>query len=307
MTPVAIQQEYVTLRNSAGDAVALTGPIYLTEHDGLGLVRPRRFTRSGPQQHGQSLGAAYLQPRVVTLRLHYHMTSEPLLETHRGILQTILNDLNHQIYLDVTYPSGHVRRLDVYYYDGMPARRAATDLYYNADDVLQLIADDPVFYDPTPITEVWRLEVPAYYLLGGGLTIPWRIPFWIAPSTISETARIDYEGGWESYPVWAVTGPASRVRIHNLTTDEVIQFTDASFVEPGDIVTVDLRYGHKDVRNLVGESQIAFITDDSDIATWHLAPHAEAIDGRNVLRILASDCTEDTRISMTYYLRYFGS
>ena len=300
-------QEIVTLRNTMGDSVALTGPIYLTEHDGFGLAQVRRYTRSGPQQHGQTLGAAYLRPRVVTMKLQYQTTNEPGLETQRERLERMLNDLNHPIYLDVQYPSGNIRRLDVYYYDGLPAKRAGAGLWNWQADVLQLIADDPAWYDPTPLLETWYAGPEYYYGGGSGWTVEMFVPVMVAPSSMLVDEALIYSGSWDSYPVWSIYGPASHVRIDNLSTGETIQFTAGGFVEPNDIWTIDLRYGYKTVRNLANMDQIEFITEDSDLATWHLGGHPEVNGGANHLRILASDCNSDSKIQVSYLHRYRGS
>lgn len=301
------QQEIITLRNATGDSLALTGPIYCAGHEGLGLAPVRRYTRAGPQQHGQTLGAAYLQPRVVTLQLQYRTVLEKELKAQRDLLEVMLNDLNHPVYLDVLYPTGQTRRLDCYYYDGALASRAGTDLWAWQTDAVQLIADDPTFYDPEPRSETWHAGPEYYYVGGAGLTIPWPVPMFVGPSSLLVDQVVPYEGTWESYPIWTVYGPASSVRLENLSTGEVIQFTGLGFVEPHDAWTIDLRYGYKTVRNLAGLDKIEFITDASDLATWHLAAHPEVAGGRNRLRLLASDCSDDTMIVLTYLLRYRGS
>lgn len=301
-----INQMYAILRNAVGDQVALNGPIYLREIDGIGMVAPTRYTKSGPQQDGQTLGQA-LFARVVTLGLDYWPALETDLETQRETLQQILNDLNHEIWLDLRYPSGRIRRLDVYYYDGLTNPRTGDDLYANAKDALQLIADNPILYDPTPETDVWPMGGGDYYYnLARGLFVPLTVPFGISASTIHANAVVVYPGTWQEYPIWHIYGPASHVCIENLSTGEVLQFTEAAFVEANDIWTIDLRYGHKDTVNLAGINQNEFISTNSDMATWHLGPHAEVYHGRNSLRILASDCNEDSKIEMTWYKRYVG-
>lgn len=301
-------QLYVVLRNAVGDSVSLTGPIYLTEIDGIGLVKPNRYVRSGPQQHGQTLGQALMMPRVVTLGLLYKHDLDGELEADRETLQRMLNDLNHAIWLDVIYPSGISKRLDVYYYDGLTGPRSGNDLYGEAKDAIQLVADTPIFYGPSPEIDAWPLGGGDYYYTSAeGLFIPWLVPFGISASTILANSIIRYDGTWEEYPIWNIYGPASKVRLENVSTGEILQFTDDGFVEPNDVWTIDLRYGHKDVVNLAGLNKAEFLTTDSDIATWHLAPHAEVTQGRNALRLIASDCDENSKLEMTWYRRYNGA
>ena len=122
MSPVThFAQEWFRIGNAEGDIINFRGPLWITAHDGLGLVQSRAFTEAGPQQHGQTLAAAYLQARVVTLQIHAQTATEPALQVQRDAMALMFNRPNVEIFLDTMMPSGTARRLDCRYLNGYTA------------------------------------------------------------------------------------------------------------------------------------------------------------------------------------------
>lgn len=75
-----------------------------------------------------------------------------------------------------------------------------------------------------------------------------------------------------------VDGPINDLVITNNATGEKLDFTGDS-VAVGKQRIIDLRYGNKTVVDELGADCIALLTTDSDLATWHLAPHPDALFG----------------------------
>lgn len=296
-------QEWFRFANDEGDIIELRGPIWVTRHDGLGLVSSRTHTESGPQQHGQTLAAAYLQPRVVTLQLHTQTATEPALQTQRDAMALMFNRPNVEIHLDTMMPSGTARRLDCRYLNGYTAPRGARTPYNTQPDVMQLIADDPILYDPELIVEEFRLG--PYYAGSGGMFVPTEVPTFIGSGNIIETRAITYPGTWLEYPIIRFNGPCQNPRIENVTTGEVLEFLEGTEVNEGDFLEIDTRYGFKTVTDSGGNSRIDELTETSDLATFHIAPHPEALEGVNEIRASCTDATVDTEILLQYQLRWF--
>ncbi len=298
--PEHFPQEWMRLTNDVGDVLELRGTLHMTEHDGLGLVRPRRHTRSGPQQHGQTLAAAYLESRVITIRTYAQTASEPGLQEQRDIEAFMLNNLNVSVHLDVMMPSGTVRRLDVLYLNGWTAPRTARDPYHVQADVVQLIADDPVLYETALHVETFVLDAAPL-----GIFVPMFIPLFIGPGMILETRNITYPGTWRSFPVITITGPATFVRIDNLITGEFLHYP--ILINAGDFIEINTQDGFKTVENSVGTNMIENLDEDSDLATFHIAPHAEALDGINQFRVSALSTTAATSIAVEYRVRWLST
>lgn len=298
--PEHFPQEWLRLTNDVGDVLELREPLWATEHDGLGLVRPRRHTRSGPQQHGQTLAAAYLESRVVTIRTHAQPGTEAALQETRDLEAFMLNNLNVPVHLDVMMPSGTARRLDVLYLNGWTAPRAARDPYHVQDDVVQLIADDPIFYE-TPV----HLETFLLTVLPIGMFVPMFVPLFIGPGEILEIRNIAYPGTWRAFPVITLTGPGQNWRIENVTTDELLLFP--AEINTGDFVEIDTRDGFKTVVDSGGNNRIDELDDSSDLATFHIAPHAEALNGINQFQVSVTDADANTSVVVEYRVRWLST
>ncbi len=289
--------ESFVLRNSAGDSL----PLSVIEYSGLGIAPVDQRTSHGPLQHGETLVAARLKSRIVTLKLKISGSSASDLWAQRSLYASMMNQINTTFYLDVTTDDGSTKRLNVAYYQGLELSREAR--FSRAPvvvEVLQLIANDPIFYDINPI-------VYNFGISGGGIgtPVPTTIPSTVGSSTVNSTQVITYEGTWEEYPTIRIIGPIEDCVITNTSTNEKLDFTGTS-IGNDDWYEIDLRYGFKTVVDSAGNNRIASLTGDSDLATWHLAPHPEAIDGNNSIRVQGVSATGDTNVSITYYTRYIG-
>lgn len=296
-----IVQETFLLTNSRGDTLNLSsGGIYVMEHDGLGMPRPVRAARAGPYQHGQSLLSARLDARAVTMKLLVQGATESEMWGYLASLQAMLTQIDAAIYLDATLPDGTLKRLEVMYNDGLGGARKSDDLYFTTEQVVQLIADDPILYSPT--------VVALTFSLGGGagtFAVPTPVPTAVGASTIDVSQAITYLGTWPSYPLIRLTGPITNAIVRNVSTSEKLDFTGTT-IAGGDYYDIDCRYGHKTVLDAAGASKIDKLTTDSDLATFHIERHPAVANGINSLQITGSGINAATKIDLTYWVRYIG-
>jgi len=104
-------------------------------------------------------------------------------------------------------------------------------------------------------------------------------------------------GSWDEYPLINVPGSATSPIIQNLSTGETLNFSGA--IIPENITyTIDARYGYKTVTDSAGINQIAKLSDDSDLATFHISP------GVNVFQV-TNGGTVGT-VTILSYDRYLG-
>ncbi len=298
---MAETQESFSLSNLQGTVVSLAGPIYVKAHQGLGMVKPVRSTQKGPYQHGRTLTNATLNERVVTLKLAVEETTEIALWTQARALVALLNQLTTPLYLDVTGPDGTIKRLDVYYQDGLTLPREADDLYGDWPDVIQLVADNPIAYGIESVVASWAI-------VGGGTgwTIPWVFPWTIGESDIDSTLAITYPGSWPAFPIIRLTGPMEDPVVTNVTTGEVLSFNGTHFAA-AEWVEIDCRYGYKTVTDDDGDNRLGTLTAASDLATFHLAPADEAVGGINDINVACAGAAAGTQAVLTYYPRYLSA
>jgi hypothetical protein len=167
-------------------------------------------------------------------------------------------------------------------------------------DVVQLIADDPIFYE-TPL----HIEAFIQSVAVLGMFVPMFVPLGVGPGLMNETRNIIYPGTWRALPIITITGPAAFARIENLTTGEVLSYPP--FIVAGDFIEINTQDGFKTVVNSVGTNRIENLDEDSDLATFHIASHAEALNGVNQFRVSALSTTAATSIAVEYQVRWLST
>lgn len=112
-----------------------------------------------------------------------------------------------------------------------------------------------------------------------------------------------YPGNLPEYPVVRINGPISDPVLTNTTTGEKLDFTGYS-IGSADFYTVDLRYGFKTVKNSGGDNKIGQLSNDSDLASFHIAPAPVAAGGTNVFSLAGTATSGNTSALITYYNRF---
>jgi len=282
--PTSQDQMTFVFSNDEGAEIECLGPLWVRRYDGLGLSRLRRITKSGPQQHGETLTAALWQGRVITMNLRFQATSEPELEALRDELYDIMNP-STTFYLDSRRASGDVRRLDVLFSDGLSGMRRANGLYYIQEDTVQLTCSS-VF----PYTAEWAEE-------------RYGPP---AGADLAETHEVYYPGTWAAVPILCFYGPMTGPACQNLTTGDELAFLPGASVPAGEYWEVDLRYGNKTARDGDGVSVLEYLANPTDLATFAVDVSPEAPGGLNRLRASGSGCNGNSYTTIRYQVRWRG-
>lgn len=94
--------------------------------------------------------------------------------------------------------------------------------------------------------------------------------------------------------------------IVNETTGHKLEFEPGFLIDDGDFVTIDLRPGYKLVTDSDGNNIPDALTDDSDLGTWHIAAHPEAVDGRNAIAVAFTGGNHNSRAEIRFFTRYVG-
>lgn len=270
------------------------------DHAGVGMMPSHRLTQRGPQQHGVTDLGFRGDPRVVQLALLLEGTLMSDYWTRRTTLLGLFKPTDDPLGLRFTLDNGDVRQLDCQYVGGMDMDSREKMRYTHAVGVT-LEAADPSFYDPVSETVV--------FALGGGsaaFEVPMAIPLNIGVSVMDQTVTIDYDGSWLVHPYRIrITGPISDACITNLATDEKLDF-DGVTIDAADYYDIDCRYAYKTVLDSNEVNKIADLTEDSDLATWHLAAHPDVTDGQNGVQVTGSAVTAATEVTVQWFDRFVG-
>jgi hypothetical protein len=278
--------------------------VYRVETTGIGLPTIRRLRQAGPFQLGVTNRGFRLDERAILLTLFFQAASLGDADARRDILAEIFKPLESTpLSLRFTRDDGSVRQIDGYA-DGVidfPDTPDRDRIGVSQRVVVPFVPtdNDPVFYDPA------LQRVKFTNLSGSGFIIPFEVPLIQNTGTlINATQSVVYDGNWQEYPIIYVTGPATDITITNLTTDETLDFP-ALVLTAGQTMTIDLRFGSKTIRRENGANLLPYLSEDSDLAYWHLATTPEASGGVNNVQVaVADDVTSTTALELTYYNRY---
>lgn len=269
-------------------------------HDGVGMLPSHRLRQRGAMQHGVTDLGFWADPRTVSLVLLVEGTSLSDMWTRRATLLNLFKPSDSGISLRFTLDNGDVRQLDCHHAGGL-TMGSQDKMRYTQKVGVMLSAADPSFYDPTGESRT--------FALGGGTAafeIPMEIPLAIGVSVLDQVTVIDYDGSWLTYPYRIrIVGPITDAVITNEATDEKLDFTGTT-IAAGDYYDIDCRYAQKTVVDDEGANKIADLTNDSDLATWHLAPNPEVADGQNSVRVEGTAVTAATTVYIQWFNRYVG-
>lgn len=269
--------------------------------DGFGMAPAHRLQERGPLQHGDTDKGFRLDPRIG--RIVLQMTGENHDELYQKRQQLLALFAPSDLPLSLKWDIDTGRQIDVHYIG---------DLSYSSSDrkgyiqntVVTLKASDPAFYDPARIIVTFSL--------GGGadtFAVPMSVPHNVGASAANWAQAIQYAGNWDEYPEITIYGPITDALIENLTTGEKLDF-DGTTIATGDYYVIDLRYGYKTVMDDSGVNKISTVTEDSDLATFHLerGPGAAGLLAplSNSIRITGTSIDANTRVDLKYYNRYLG-
>ena len=305
-----------------------THELFLLSSTGYGLSPIKYLQQRGPFQHGNTIYDYRLEPRVIQLvhraqgcdRDEYwdkRSTLIDLLRPNRQLLDSFNLGKLRKIFSD-----GTMKDIDVMIEQGpifVPRDTTKWD-EWAFTETLRFIAPDPTFYDPSQQSIVWTLQASNelnFEIRAAPGTADDGIIFGYSPdypeenlvifgdTAINTVTGITYEGTWFTYPTIVVTGPTTGFLIENQTTDEKLSYTRS--ITSGETVTVNLSYGNKSVTSDIYGNMIGYLSSDSDLGSFHLAPDPEATDGINQIFVTVPDpLVGTTVVSMTWYKRYIG-
>jgi hypothetical protein len=278
-----------------GQELALGGgnPFVLEGESGLGMAQVRRLAESGPLQHGITDLGFRLTPRIVDLVLGVYPNKTPEMWEHRDEILRYMAPYQ-DIVLKVVLSSGGTRCLDCHFANDLIMPSSARNGFAQRIG-LSLRAADPTFYDP-------GLKTVSFLLGGGGVAfvVPMVVPHTVGATAIDQSVSFNYVGTWISHPQIRIVGPLNDPIIYQQTTGEKLDFTGASIAN-GEYWDIDTRYGRKTVTEDDGTNQIAALSSDSDLATFHIAVSTE-----NSIRVTGAAATSNSSVVVRYYDRFLG-
>lgn len=302
---------------------------FLMSETGLGLPPIDYITQRGPFQHGETLIDYRLRPRVIQMvhrrnscsRQDYWDARSDLLDHIRP--NRSLSGSIEPGTLRKVLPNGAMRDIKVLIEQGPEFAARSLDKWdeFGIYETLRFIAHDPIFYSPVAVTSAFTLaplnELVFYNAVTGVSAL--SINFARGPARYADMGRglvfengvIDniitttHDGSWISYPTITITGPLNGATIVNQSTGESIKMNYD--IGTGEVVTIVTEYGAKSVTNNAGVNLIGTLSPTSSLATFHIAPDPEVVNGQNQIRVIGSAASPGvTGVSISFYPAYIG-
>lgn len=295
-TPASIQLWRAGLSVDISDYVTYS----VFEFRGFGMSPLHRLTERGPYQHGASDRGYRLDPRPVYIVVNaYGRSFDDMYDVRRNLMWFLkpgLDPVQIRYLMGTSYLDGSplTRALDCHVVRGMDGA-SADKLGYRQRDVIELVANDPTWYDPVAtVTEV------SLYGGGSGIVIPMVFPTTMAGGSGSASFNVSLteQNAWDSYPTITAKGPLTALKITNTATGDVIEFTGS--IGSPNTWTIDLRYGYKTVKDETGANQIGSLTAASSLATFRFVP------GDNPILVTATSTGSTSLVQFSFNKRFIG-
>lgn len=291
---------------------SISGSRAVISDEGSGLPPIQYITERGPFQHGESIKDFFLGPRTVQFLIRQNYCSRQAAWDGRQSLLNLIRPNKPggpQGVLRKILPNGARRDLRVVPVAGPVFEPRRTGIWdeWSIQETLRFTAYNPIYYDPVGHTETW--QHPASTGFPYTFTFPFSVPnelsfpieYPIEFYGFHITDVIHYAGNWLEYPRIVIHGPAAIIEIINTTTDERILISGPDFfVEPGRYAIIDLTYSIKTVTMDDGTTLESYVSDDSDVGTFHLEP------GDNNFTVIVHGAGLASQVVMTWKDRYIG-
>lgn len=214
----------------------------------------------------------------------------------RGVMRTF-DPTRGDGTLRVTTPDGVERELTCRYQGGFeivegPPARGISPTQAAQTGILVFRGFDPYWYDTTPFTATYSTgeQSGSFFPIPNATTGSFVT---LVASEVVATVTIDLDtdlDAW-SWPVWTITGPGSGLVLRNLTTGQVLDFTNngGMSLSAGEVATLDLRPGVKTLTKDDGTNLYPYLTNASEL--WALGPTQQ-------VQIEMTDADADTLIGL---------
>lgn len=192
--------------------------------------------------------------------------------------------------LDIARPDGRRRQIQVRYQDGWNGLgQAGTGITWD-NAVVSLLAEDPYFYDPQPVSLMRSPAAPADFLASY---------FTVSSAEVLGAATVTNPGDVDAWPIWTVTGPATLITMTRADTGDAFTL-DPTATGHGPLLagqSVTITTDPPSVRYQDGTNWVGGLNWPS-AALWSLAP------GDTPVTLEVDGAGSGTSVTMSYYTRY---
>lgn len=221
----------------------------------------------------------HVQPQARTIVWPVHVegeTHQEFIDLWRALGRAFTDTLRYGPgILDIARPDGRRRQIQVTYQEGWDGLGQAGTGNSWDKAVVTLIATDPYFYDPEPVTIVREFG-------GAGDTANFLSPYpSVSSSQVLGATTLTNPGDVVAWPVWTITGPATLVTITDSDSGEAFAVNpSASAIAHGNLIageSVTVATDPPSVRFENGDNWVGSLNWPS-ASLWGLEPGETAVN-----------------------------
>lgn len=268
---------------------------YLKRYDGFGVPPLHRLSDRGPLQHGDTDRGYRLDPRMVILFIGVKGSTVDDFHLNKRELERVFMPRNaHGILKAVS--AGETRYLDCHVVAWQEGQRSGTYQEFGVG----LKGNNPLWYDPV-------LRVMNFNVGGGGdrMEVPTVIPMTVGTSVLDMSTSITYSGTARTFPVILIEGPITNPIVTHVEKGWKLDFTGI-VLGAGESIEVDTRYEAKTIVDELGNVQMSWLSDDSDLAEFAILNAPDVPAGVNTIHVEGTGVDAGTNISVSYYRKYIA-
>jgi len=238
------------------------------------------ITRRGYKQHGVTELDYTLTPRTVSIALYRSgACSRPLYWQYRAELHDLLRpNRGGAMTLVIREAGGNKRALRVRANPGAIFAPQGDTNNWNIDEPIDLIAFDPIWFDPTTVSADVSLTVDS------NLIFPITFPIQFGINGAQYNYAITYAGTWESFPVLTLTGPYTSASIENLATGVKIELLQG--ISAGETRIITLTPGSQSIVDGSGVNKFSDLSPGANLIEFAIQPDPIVPGGVQTIRAL---------------------
>lgn len=260
---------------------------------GLGAA-PVTLTTDPLPRGGVKLRHVQPQARTIVWPVHVEAdTHQEFIDSWRALGKAFTDTLRYGPgILDIARPDGQRRQIKVRYQEGWEGLgQAGTGISWD-NAVVSLLAEDPYYFDPDPVTITLTSGTPADYLT------PY---FSVSSAQVLGAVTITNPGDVDAWPSWTISGPATLITITRTDTgDSFVLDPNATGVAHGNLLvgqSVTVTTDPPSVRYQDGTNWIGTLN-------WPTAVLFGLQPGENDLTVEVDGAGTGSEVVLNFYARY---
>jgi len=271
---------------SAYDRMTLQLPTLAVNIAGFGEAPLQQISTRTPLRDGGIFLAVQTQPREVVFTLHMRATTRAEMWELRRRLSNLMNPLFGAFTVKI-YGDDHSQYelRQCHFQDGFAGGIGLSWPLLKQDMTVTVLSYDPMLYQlpsleqtstaPTLTQElVFPADFPIAFFTGYG---------------INQVVPVVTTGNWYTYPTIVFTGPVADPYVENLTIGGKIGLNYT--IPNGITVTVTTEPENCTVVDSLGNNLFGYLTEDSDISTFKIAPEVLCDVDHNDIALVGQDVT----------------